>query len=114
MTDHTMREAFEVWGKRNHGWVQEALNVCWDVDMYRNTEFQKRWETWQAAWNHRAAPVVTENTANLTADLEKAKGALRFVVEGLPDAGSLQLYTHDPMVMLLKQTLAELEGGDGN
>jgi hypothetical protein len=41
------REAFEAWGKREHGWNQEALNALWDINRYRNGIFQLYWEAWQ-------------------------------------------------------------------
>lgn len=52
------RKAFEEWGKATHGWVQEALNALWDINMYRNDVFQRNWEAWQARAKLSAIKVI--------------------------------------------------------
>jgi hypothetical protein len=60
MTNDKVRQDFEAWGIRAHGWVQSALNALWDVDMYRNWEFHKNWVAYQAGRADERAEIVAK------------------------------------------------------
>ena len=55
-----VRQDFEAWGIREHGWVQSALNALWDVDMYRNVEFQKNFVAFKAGRAAERAEIVAK------------------------------------------------------
>ncbi len=79
------RAAFEAWAKKEHGWVQEALNALWDGREYQNTIFQLNWVAWQAR-----QPEINALKARI-AELE-AQTTLQPIATAPKDGTELQLY----------------------
>lgn len=65
------RELFEAWAKSSQGYVQEALDAHWQNGEYSNSEFEKRWEAWQAAstWFKKAVVVLEKGSKAKSGDI---------------------------------------------